>query len=118
LSPTRLDAILTSTVPVTLEQKMSLSQQDVEKIANLARLALTDEEKILYQEQLSAVLDYAERLNRLDIEIVPPTSSVVGLANIWRDDVIEPSLPTADALYNAVQVEQDQFRIQPVLDDG
>lgn len=97
---------------------MSLSKQDVEKIAHLARLALTNEEMALYQEQLSAVLDYAEKLNRLDIDTVPPTSSVIGLTNIWRDDIIEPSLPTTDALYNAAQVEQDQFRIQPVLDEG
>jgi len=52
---------------------MSLSSRDVEKIALLARLELTDDEKALYQEQLSAILDYAHRLNQLDIADVPPT---------------------------------------------
>ena len=96
---------------------MSLTLEDVEKIANLARLELTAEEKALYQGQLSAVLDYAARLNELDIADVPPTSSAVALVNVWRDDVIEPSLPLEDVLYNAPQQAQNQFAIQSVLED-
>lgn len=96
---------------------MSLTLEDVEKIANLARLELTAEEKGLYQGQLSAVLDYAARLNELDIADVPPTSSAVALVNVWRDDVIEPSLPLEDVLYNAPQQAQNQFAIQSVLEE-
>jgi aspartyl-tRNA(Asn)/glutamyl-tRNA(Gln) amidotransferase subunit C len=97
---------------------MSLTKKDVEKIASLARLSLSDQEKTLYQEQLSAVLDYAERLSELDISQVPPTASAVALQNVMRADVVEPSLATEDALYNAARQVQDQFQILAVLDEA
>ncbi len=95
---------------------MSLTIKEVEKIANLARLELTPEEKALYQEQLSAVLDYAERLNQLELEGVPPTSSAVAKQSVMREDWVEPSLPREDALFNAPRQAQDQFQIQAVLE--
>ncbi len=97
---------------------MALSKNDVEKIALLARLELSEDEKSLYQEQLSAILDYAQRLNKLDIEEVPPTSSTVDLRNVMREDVVEPGLSTEDALFNAVQQALDQFKVQAVLDES
>jgi aspartyl-tRNA(Asn)/glutamyl-tRNA(Gln) amidotransferase subunit C len=97
---------------------MSLSSRDVEKIALLARLELTDDEKALYQEQLSAILDYAHRLNQLDIADVPPTASAVDLQNVMREDVIEPGLSLEDALYNTIEEALDQFKIQAVLDES
>jgi aspartyl-tRNA(Asn)/glutamyl-tRNA(Gln) amidotransferase subunit C len=97
---------------------MSLSLQDVEKIAGLARLALTDAEKLRYQEQLSAVLDYAERLNELDTTGVPPTASAVNILNVMREDVVEPSLTVEDVLFNTVQHSQNQFQIQAALDEN
>jgi aspartyl-tRNA(Asn)/glutamyl-tRNA(Gln) amidotransferase subunit C len=97
---------------------MALSKNDVEKIALLARLELSEDEKSLYQEQLSAILDYAQRLNKLDIEEVPPTSSAVDLRNVMREDVVEPGLSTEDALFNAVQQALDQFKVQAVLDES
>lgn len=97
---------------------MSLSPQDVEKIAALARLELTAEEKARYQEQLSAILDYAERLNELDTDDVPPTASAVALTNVWREDIVAPSLPTDEALFNAARKALNQFQIQAVLDEG
>lgn len=96
---------------------MPLSTEDVEKIALLARLQLTPEEKALYQEQLSAVLDYAERLNQLDIEDVPPTASAVSLQNVMREDVVEPSLDSSDVLFNAPKHALNQFQIKAVLDN-
>jgi aspartyl-tRNA(Asn)/glutamyl-tRNA(Gln) amidotransferase subunit C len=95
---------------------MPLSTEDVEKIAALARLKLTPEEKALYQEQLSAVLDYAERLNQLEIEDVPPTASAVSLKNVMREDVVDPSLASSDVLFNAPQHALNQFQIKAVLD--
>ena len=97
---------------------MSLSSRDVEKIALLARLELTDDEKSLYQEQLSAILDYANRLNKLDIADVPPTASAVDLENVMREDVIEPGLSLEDALFNTIEEALDQFKIQAVLDES
>lgn len=96
---------------------MSLSLQEVEKIAHLARLELTDAQKKQYQQQLSAVLDYAERLNELQIEEVVPTSSAVAMQNVMRQDHIEPSLSIEDVLFNAPQQAQNQFLIHSVLDD-
>ena len=97
---------------------MSLSSRDVEKIALLARLELTDDEKALYQEQLSAILDYANRLNQLDITDVPPTASAVDLENVMREDVIEPGLSLEDALFNTIEEALEQFRIQAVFDES
>ena len=96
---------------------MSLSRQEVEKIAHLARLALTEEQITEYQEQLSAVLDYAEMLNELDLSDVEPTAHAVSRQNVLRADKVEPSLPTDEALANAEQHQQDQFFIQSVLND-
>ena len=97
---------------------MALSPEDVERIATLARLELTTEEKALYQEQLSAVLDYAERLNELELEDVAETASAVALKNVMRVDEVEPSIPTEDALFNATQKAADQFLIQAVFDES
>ncbi len=96
---------------------MSLTREDVAWIANLARLALTDEELEAYRTQLSAVLDYAERLNELDLTDVEPSAHAVVRQNVWRDDVVEPSLPLEDVLFNAAATDQDQFLIQSVLDE-
>lgn len=96
---------------------MSLTRQEVEKIAHLARLALTEEQITEYQEQLSAVLDYAEMLNELDLRDVEPTAHAVARTNVFRDDRVEPSLPLEDVLANADQHQQDQFYIQSVLSE-
>ena len=97
---------------------MTLTIQDVEKIADLARLQLTGEQKMAYLGQLSAILDYAEMLKELDIEEVLPTSSAVSLKNVMRDDQIKPSLSLEDVLFNAPQRAKNQFRIQGVFDDA
>lgn len=95
---------------------MALSLEDVEKIAALARLQLSQEEKETYKQQLSAILEYATRLNQLDIDNVPPTTSAVPLQNVMRDDIVEPSLSLEDVLMNAPEHDQYQFLIQAVLD--
>lgn len=100
------------------KKRMALSTEDVERIAALARLELTPEEKALYQEQLSAVLDYAERLNELDLADVAETASAVARKNVMRADEVEPSIPTEDALFNASRKAADQFLIQAVFDDS
>ncbi|MFQ5436716.1 MAG: Asp-tRNA(Asn)/Glu-tRNA(Gln) amidotransferase subunit GatC [Anaerolineae bacterium] len=95
----------------------SLTLADVEKIAHLARLALTDEEKRQYLEQLQAILDYAAMFNELDLEDIVPTAHAISRQNILRDDVVEPSLSIAEASHNAPQFSKDQFLIQSVLDE-
>ena len=96
---------------------MTLSRNDVQKIASLARLELNEHEIALYQEQLSAILAFAERLEGLDLTNVPPTSSALTLKNVLREDVAEPSLPVEDVLFNAASHTENQFKIQAVLDE-
>ncbi len=93
----------------------SLSMQDVEKIADLARLELSESEKVMYLGQLTAVLEYADRLNELDLDGIEPTAHAIARQNIMRDDIIEPSLSTAAALQNSAGRSDDQFSIQSVL---
>jgi len=81
---------------------MKLSLTQVEHVAKLAQLALTDQEKELFREQLSSILQYAERLQELDTGNIPPTATVLPLENVMRDDEVQPSLPLADVLVNAL----------------
>lgn len=96
---------------------MALTDVDVEHIGNLARLELTAVEKEMYRQQLTAVLDYAGRLNELDLTGVIPTTHAIPQHNVLRDDVIEPSLPLEDTLYNAPLWHDQQFLIQSVLEE-
>ena len=96
---------------------MALTRDEVARIAHLARLDLTADELLHYQEQLSAVLDFAARLNELDVSNVEPSAHAVARRNVMRDDQIRPSLSTEDALFNAAAVAQDQFLIQSVLEE-
>ncbi len=100
-------------------QSTLLSRAEVEHVANLAQLALTDQEKELFREQLSSILDHARRLQQLDTGDIAPTATVLPLENVMRDDEIQPSLPLADALSNAPSVEKDCFQVPVVLEgDG
>lgn len=72
---------------------MSIQMKDVEHVAKLARLHLTDEEREMFTEQLNAILQYAEKLNELDTEQIEPTTHVLHLSNVMREDVVKESLP-------------------------
>ena len=95
---------------------MSLTRKEVEHIADLARLDLSETEKQKYQEQLSAILDYAASLQQLDTSGIPPTSSVLPPHSTLREDVAGASLPAADTLKNAKTKKNDQFQVPPVLE--
>jgi len=97
---------------------VKISRDQVEHIAELAKLDLTEAEVEMYAEQLSAILDYVEQLNRLDTSAIPPTASVLPLHNVLRADEARPSLPTGEALANAPDAAQDQFRVAAVLDES
>jgi aspartyl-tRNA(Asn)/glutamyl-tRNA(Gln) amidotransferase subunit C len=95
---------------------MTLTLAEVEHIAELARLNLSEAEKARFREQLSAILDYAARLQDLDTGDIPPTASVLPTRSVLRPDEPRPGLALDDLLRNAPQVEADQFRVPPVLD--
>ena len=95
---------------------MTLTLAEVEHIAALARLKLTEPEKARYREQLSSILDHVARLRELDTTNIPPTSSVLPPQIVLRQDEVRPGLSVTDLLSNAPDVEGDQFRVPPVLD--
>ena len=95
---------------------MILTLAEVEHIAELARLSLSEDEKALYQEQLSAILEYAERLQALDTSAIPPTTTVLPLRSVMRADEPRDSMSRDDVLANAPQVEAESFRVQAVMD--
>lgn len=96
---------------------MPLTRQQVEHIAELAKLKLGEEETERMTLQLSAILDHAARLQELDTEAIPPTASVVPLQNVMRADQVEASLSRDDALANAPDKgEQNEFfRVKAIL---
>ena len=95
---------------------MSLSLREVEHIAELARLELSEREKERYGEQLSAILDYAARLRELDTSGIPPTSSLLPDGNVLRPDQARPGLSLEELLRNAPLVQDKQFRVPKILD--
>ena len=95
---------------------MSLTPQEVEHIAKLARLELTDEQKARYRGQLEAILDHVARLQELDTKDVLPTASVSVGQMPLREDESRPGLSTDDLLKNAPKQDGDQFQIPPVFE--
>ena len=92
---------------------MAISREQVLHVAELARLALTEDEVDRLQGQLSAILDAVGKVSELDLEDVPPTSHPLDLVNSWADDEPRPSLPVDEALANAPERDGDAFRVPP-----
>jgi aspartyl-tRNA(Asn)/glutamyl-tRNA(Gln) amidotransferase subunit C len=95
---------------------MKLTREEVLHIAQLARVALTEEEITRMQEQLSNLLEHFEVLQKVDTEGIPPTAQSVDLQSIMRADDVKPSLPADDVLANAPRREDDYFRVRAVLE--
>ena len=90
---------------------MSISREQVLHVADLARLALTEEEVERLGGQLSAILEAVGKVAELDLSDVPPTSHPLELANVWREDEARTSLPQGEALANAPDPEAGAFRV-------
>ncbi|WP_238653010.1 Asp-tRNA(Asn)/Glu-tRNA(Gln) amidotransferase subunit GatC [Paenibacillus piscarius] len=95
---------------------MSITVKDVQHVARLARLQLSPEEEATFTEQMNAILQYAEKLNELDTENVKPTTHVLQVSNVMREDVVKESLTQEDALLNAPDDEDGQFKVPAVLE--
>ena len=95
---------------------MALTREQVKHVAELAKLKLTDAEVDLFQGQLSAILDYAARLDELDTEQIPPTAGVLPLQNVMRPDADQPSLSREAMLANAPAAEDGFVKVKVVLD--
>jgi aspartyl-tRNA(Asn)/glutamyl-tRNA(Gln) amidotransferase subunit C len=93
----------------------SLTRADVEHVAYLARLGLTDEELGRLEGQLNHILDQYAKLAELDTDAIPPTAQTIELENILRDDVARPSLPPEAVLANAPERQGDFFVVPAIL---
>ncbi|MBI5789690.1 MAG: Asp-tRNA(Asn)/Glu-tRNA(Gln) amidotransferase subunit GatC [Candidatus Schekmanbacteria bacterium] len=96
---------------------MAITTKEVEYVARLARLRLSEDEKERITQQLDQTLDYVQQLNQLDTKDVPPTSHVLELKNVWREDQVQPSLPLTETLANAPQ-SKDEFFVVPKVIEG
>jgi len=94
---------------------MSVSLEDVDYVATLARLRFSDEEREQLVGQLNEILNYVEHLKQIDTTDVPPTSHVLDLRNVLREDVVDESLPHDEALANAPEKDRGHFMVPKVL---
>jgi aspartyl-tRNA(Asn)/glutamyl-tRNA(Gln) amidotransferase subunit C len=94
---------------------MSLSREEVEAVASLARLGLSEFEVTRLQDQLSTILEHIAAINRLDTDAIPPTAQVNALSNIMRPDVVMDSLPREAVLANAPRQSDGFFEVHAVL---
>lgn len=96
---------------------MSLSREQVQHVALLARVGITEEEVETFSHQLSDVLDYFERLSEVDTSSVPPTSHTLPLHNVMREDEPQPPFSVEDMLANAPDKEDDRIRVRAILEE-
>jgi aspartyl-tRNA(Asn)/glutamyl-tRNA(Gln) amidotransferase subunit C len=94
----------------------AITRKEVEHVANLARLQLTEEEAERYTKDLNAILGFAAKLNELDTSNVQPTSHATDVKNVMREDVNRPSLPVEEVLKNAPDHEEGQFKVPAVFE--
>lgn len=95
---------------------MKLSTQDVEYVAKLARLEVTNQEKEKFTAQLNDILLYIDKLNELDTKGVAPMSHAIAVTNAFREDRVLESLGTEKALANAPSARGEFFRVPKVID--
>ncbi|HWG45577.1 MAG TPA: Asp-tRNA(Asn)/Glu-tRNA(Gln) amidotransferase subunit GatC [Gemmataceae bacterium] len=95
---------------------MSLTAQEVQWVAHLARLQLTDAELETMTRQLSAIVDYVDQLKQVNTDGIEPMAHALAVQNVFRDDEPSASLPVADALANAPQRRGDFYSVPAVLD--
>lgn len=96
---------------------MKITLQDVEKVAKLARLEVSPAEKEAFANQLSQILTHVETLKQYDTKGIEPTATVLGQVNVFRDDVVRPSLPVEKALANAPDREANGFSVPKIIEE-
>ena len=93
-----------------------LSREEVEHVARLARLVLTDDERTRYTGQLNEILAYVEKLKELDVDGVVPTAHAIPLENVFRPDRVHPSFEREDMLANAPERSEGFFKVPRILE--
>ncbi len=95
---------------------MEVTRADVEKVAQLARLRIAEQELSMFAEQLTSILNYVEQLKAVGTDGVAATSSPRTAADMSREDVVRASLPVEAALANAPEAEDGAFRVPKIID--
>lgn len=95
---------------------MKITRREVEHIARLSRLNLSEEEVETFGVQLSSIIAYVEQLDKLDTSNTEPTSHVIPLRNVMRDDRLAPSLPRTEALKNAPDATSQYYRVPRIIE--
>ena len=94
-----------------------ITRKEVEHVARLARLELSEDEKDLMTAQLDRILGYMDKLNELDMSQVEPTSHVIPMVNVMREDEVRPCLKQDEALANAPDRQEVFFRVPRIIED-
>ncbi|MFW6159421.1 MAG: Asp-tRNA(Asn)/Glu-tRNA(Gln) amidotransferase subunit GatC [Planctomycetota bacterium] len=95
-----------------------ITRDTVDHVATLSRLALSEDERALFQKQLSKIIDYFEVLNALDTADVEPLSHPLGLRSVLREDAVEPSASREEALSNAPKRTDEAYKVPVVVDQS
>lgn len=95
---------------------MNISKKDVQHVANLSRLSLSDEETSLYTGQLNSILEFVEKLNEIDTTDVKPMSHALDITNALRADEVNESVSSDLALKNAPDPQDNQFKVPTVME--
>lgn len=89
---------------------------DIDYVANLARIALSDQERALFSEQLEEILEYIEQLKSVNVDGVEPTAHAFPVTNVWREDVVRPGLTQEEAIGNAPEARDGMFVVPKVVE--
>ena len=93
-----------------------ITKNDVNYVAALARLHVSEAEAERFTKDLEGILHYVEKLNKVDVSLVKPTSHVLDVENVFREDVVQPSLTNVDALRSAVEQYHGFYKVPKVIE--
>ncbi len=97
---------------------VTIDEAQVRHVARLSRLELTDEEVARFRRDMGAILEYFEKLNELNTDTVEPLAHCLALSNVFREDIVQPSLDAETTLANAPQRYEDYFKVPAIFDDS
>lgn len=95
---------------------MKITKEQVEHVANLARLNLTEEEKEQMTTDMEAIIEFANRINEIDIDNIDPTAHIVPVNNVFREDEVNPSFSRDELLSNAPNKENGCFSVPRIVE--
>jgi len=95
---------------------MAITKDTVKYVANLARIGLDEKELDHFTKQLDRILDYVHKLKKVDISKLEPTSHVLEMKNVYREDGVKASLPAREAIKNAPARQGDLFKVKKIID--